>query len=116
MQFLCVRLGSNYFRLSYRWFAKTYSEYFSVENNLRQGKYPVVEGEIKNFIPMPFQGHGEESFDVENSHFSYSDYEMTPGFHNAASHGGPIHEGLRVRISYVGNTILKLEIAQWLLT
>jgi hypothetical protein len=32
------------------------------------------------------------------------------GFNNTSSHGGPIREGLPVRVSYVGNTILKLEI------
>jgi hypothetical protein len=41
---------------------------------------------------------------------SYSDYVVTAGFNNTASHGGPIRQDLPVRISYVGNSIVKLEI------
>ena len=41
----------------------------------------------------------------------YSDYdEVTSGFHNAASHGGPIRPGIHVRIAYLGPTILRLQI------
>jgi hypothetical protein len=43
--------------------------------------------------------------------FSYSDYVIVPCFNNTASHGGPIRDGLRVRIAYSGNCILKLEVA-----
>ncbi len=35
---------------------------------------------------------------------------MTAGFHQSVQHGGPIHEGLQVRIHYLGNDIAKLEI------
>ena len=51
-----------------------------------------------------------ESFAVGGHRFSYSDYVVTSGFHNTASHGGPIHDGLDVRVSYLGNLILRLEI------
>jgi hypothetical protein len=43
--------------------------------------------------------------------FCYSDYEVTAGFNNSASHGGPIREGLPVRVSYIGNTIVRLEVS-----
>jgi hypothetical protein len=61
---------------------------------------------------MPYTGHSEESFTVEGHRFSYSDYIVTSGFHNTASHGGPIREGLHVRVTYSGNLILRLEVAQ----
>ncbi len=35
---------------------------------------------------------------------------LLQAFNNAASRGGPIREGLPVRISHIGNTILKLEV------
>jgi hypothetical protein len=38
---------------------------------------------------------------------------LTPGFHNTASHGGPIKPGLHVRLSYAGNDILRIEVAEW---
>jgi hypothetical protein len=65
---------------------------------------------VRNFKPMPYAGHAEESFDVAGVPFRYSDYQVSVGFNNTASHGGPIREGLPVRISFVGNTILRLEI------
>jgi hypothetical protein len=61
---------------------------------------------------MPYTGHSEESFVVDGKRFSYSDFIVTSGFHNAASHGGPIRAGLYVRVSYIGNVILRLEIAE----
>lgn len=51
-------------------------------------------------------------FTVKAQRFCYSDYEVTPGFHNAASHGGPIRAGIHVRIAYLGPAILRLQIRQ----
>jgi len=53
-----------------------------------------------------------ESFTVGGRRFSYSDYEVTAGFNNTASHGGPIRAGLHVRVTYWGNLILRLEVAR----
>jgi hypothetical protein len=78
---------------------------------LKTGDYRVVEGRVENFEPMPWAGHGDESFDVNGVHFAYSDYVVTSGFNNAASHGGPIRAGLPVRIAYKDGQILRLEIA-----
>jgi hypothetical protein len=93
-------------------FAGTYSGYSSATNALDTGKYSVVEGPVTQFVPMPYTGHSEESFVVDGKRFSYSDFIVTSGFHNAASHGGPIRAGLYVRVSYIGNVILRLEIAE----
>lgn len=76
------------------------------------GDYQVVEGAVSNFHPMPYSGHQNESFSVNGVQFSYSDYVVSPCFNNTTSHGGPIGEGLRVRIAYSGDCILKLEIAR----
>ena len=93
-------------------FLGTYVQYMTATNALRAGRYSIVEGPVTHFVPMPYSGHSEESFVVGGQKFSYSDYIVTAGFHNTASHGGPIHEGLQVRVTYVGDVILKLEIAE----
>jgi hypothetical protein len=46
---------------------------------------------------------------VQSETFCYSDYGITAGFNNSTSHGGPTREGLPVRVSYIGNTIVRLE-------
>jgi len=76
------------------------------------GKVQVVEGSVTSFKPMPAAGHAMESFCVQAKCFEYSDYFVSGGFNNTSSHGGPIKEGLLVRVSYVGNTIVKLEVAR----
>jgi hypothetical protein len=61
---------------------------------------------------MPYEGHDQECFSVHSQRFCYSDYHVTPGFHNTASHGGPIRAGIPVRVAYSGPVILRLDIAK----
>ncbi|MGH9970245.1 MAG: hypothetical protein ACREBG_20950 [Pyrinomonadaceae bacterium] len=61
---------------------------------------------------MPFEGHADETFVVDGHRFSYSDYDETKGFNRTQSHGGPMREGLQVRITHVDGSIVKLEIAR----
>jgi len=53
---------------------------------------------------------------VNGIHFGYIDMIQQNCFHRAAGNGGPIHEGLPVRISYailhVSPCIVKLEVAE----
>ena len=79
---------------------------------LRDPNVQMVEGTVENFVPMPWEGHRIESFDVGGHHFSYADANITPGFHNTASHGGPIKGELHVRLTYLGNDILRIEVAE----
>jgi hypothetical protein len=88
------------------------AEYRYVMNALYDGRYRIIEGPVTDFVPMPYEGHLQESFVVGGHRFSYSDYIVTAGFHNTASHGGPIREGLYVRVSYLDNLILRLEVAE----
>jgi hypothetical protein len=78
---------------------------------LKDGHASVVEGLVSDFTPMPVTGHASESFCVERHCFYYSDFDSSIGFHNAASRGGPIKQDLRLRVSFLGNTILRLEVA-----
>lgn len=76
----------------------------------QKGDYQTVEGAVYDFRPMPYEGHQDECFSVQNQRFCYSDYEIAPGFHNTTSHGGPIREGLAVRIAYRDGRILRLDV------
>jgi hypothetical protein len=91
-------------------FAGTYRDYHAIRKTLDRNQVNIVEGKVTNFRPMPHSGHAMESFCVEGTCFEYSDYVVTSGFNNTASHGGPIREDLQVRISYIGNTIVRLEV------
>ena len=93
-------------------FFMTYREYSAASSAARDDRARVVEGLVTHFIPMPVTGHAMESFCVSDACFNYSDYVMTAGFNTTSSHGGPIREGLPVRVTYLGNTILKLEVAK----
>lgn len=54
---------------------------------LRNGPLSTVEGVVTDFQPMPYEGHRDECFSIQDQRFCYSDYELTPGFHRSASHG-----------------------------
>jgi hypothetical protein len=91
-------------------FSTTFREYTVLRSAYRRSQFSVIEGRVTNFRPMPYQGHQDECFSVQSHRFCYSDYAVMAGFNNSASHGGPIREGLPVRISYVGSTIIRLEV------
>jgi len=93
-------------------FCSTYREYSSLDAARRNGSAKVVEGVVTNFKPMPATGHAMERFCVLAACFEYSDYVVTSGFNNTSSHGGPIREGLPVRVTYIGDSIVKLEVAE----
>ena len=91
-------------------FALTYPDYQTLVNAVDSGQINVVEGKVSDFKAMPLSGHAMERFCVSGVCFEYSDYVVTAGFNNTSSHGGPIREGLPVRVIYVGNCIAKLEV------
>jgi hypothetical protein len=88
-------------------------ESYVARRALRSGTAAVVEGPVQEFHPMPYRGHDTERFRVGNVRFRYSDFSVQSGFNRSSSHGGPIREGLMVRIHYIGQpsqaTILRLE-------
>ena len=99
-------------------FVTTFRDYWDARSTLNDGTAGYVAGVVQNFVPMPQEGHADEHFLVNGVGFSYSDFEISAGFNNTSSHGGPIHEGLPVHIWYMNigngrnNEILKLEIAE----
>ena len=105
--FLCAALFGAFIT-----FRGTTQPYEATAVASRDHRYTVVQGPVTDFVPMPYTGHAHESFLVGGRKFSYSDYILTGCFNTTASHGGPIRPGLVVRVSYSGNCILRLEVAQ----
>jgi hypothetical protein len=91
-------------------FSSMYPRYRYLQRAYQTHQYLLVEGPVEAFNPMPWGGHHDECFSVQRVRFCYSDYGPTPGFNNTSSHGGPIRAGLPVRVSYLGNSILRLDI------
>ena len=85
---------------------RTYRTYVSA---LRDGTASYVEGRISSFVPEPPEGHAAESFVVGGKRFEYSSGTITRTFNHTAASGGPIEEGLEVRIWYVGRGIIKVQ-------
>jgi len=92
-------------------FVLTYRELARLHDVLASGRAQVVEGRVTDFTPMDDFVHKTESFRVGDRWFAYSDAIETGGFNTSSTHGGPIREGLRVRVTYVGGTIVRLEAA-----
>ena len=75
----------------------------------RDGDFGVVEGEVRNFHPVPRGGKGPESFTVAGVRFVYSASDGA-GFNHVALDGGPMRPGQYVRISHRNGRILKIEV------
>lgn len=80
------------------------------------GPYATIEGAVKNYKAFSTTGTAGEQFEVNGTPFGYVDSFQYRCFHKSAANGGPIREGLPVRISYAaqryGNCIVKLEVAE----
>jgi len=92
-------------------FGGSYILYVRLSNAVRSGQARFVEGPVTKFFPMPWWGHRPESFVVNGHEFEYEDYFIKVAFSYPAYRGGPIREGLQVRVWYVGPYIVRLEIA-----
>ena len=93
-------------------FVGTLWAYSDLASAFRDGRCEVTEGVVLDFHPMPYSGHEMEWFVVGGKRFEYSDYVVSAGFNNTASHGGPIHKGVQVRVHHRGNDIARLEVAR----
>ena len=87
--------------------AGTFVDYRKAVNALQNGEAKVVEGRVDHYSQVPTKS---ESFDVNGVKFSYSDNVIIAGFNHTAFHGGPIRQGLPVKIWYWHGQILRLQI------
>ena len=81
---------------------------WDLSRQLESGKATVIAGSVQD-------AHGDsggyECFTVSADRFCYLDGPTSVGFHQAATNGGPIRNGLHVRVSAIGEVIVRLEIA-----
>jgi hypothetical protein len=80
------------------------------KSEYRNGHYSWVEGIVEDFRPEKFPDQRQECFRVQTQRFCYSYFINQPGFHQSADRGGPIHEGLPVRIAFLDDQILRLDV------
>jgi hypothetical protein len=90
-------------------FAGTFIDYRRAVDALQNGEAKVVEGPVAHYWQI---AQKSESFDVQGVRFWYSDGVITAGFNQTAVNGGPIHEGLPVKIWYWHGQILRLQIRE----
>jgi len=76
--------------------------YAQIKNRMENHDYEVCSGPVEQFVPAPSDGHGSETFVVNDVRFEYSDYSATYGYHTTYHHGGVIREnGQEVLIHYL---------------
>ena len=64
------------------------------------GPYRVVEGTVQDYKLVEVSGVHVERFSVNGVGFAYANNGMPQCFHKTAYEGGPIRDGLPVRIAY----------------
>lgn len=118
---LCVILPLVIVLMSFLCIACVY-DYIDTQKNIIKpyfvGEYKTVSGVVEDFEPLPPNGNGSESFEVNGIKFDYSKSSIAyVGYNIESSAGGYINKnGQNVRIRYVyddvydRNLILKLEI------
>jgi hypothetical protein len=89
-------------------FGATYHQYVEQRRALASGHFSVVEGIVTDFSPTSRGG----TFVVAGRKFSYSRYGTTGGYTTENSKGEPPKNGTHIRVTHIGDTILRLEIAR----
>jgi hypothetical protein len=90
----------------------TYIEYTGLLSAEQTGQAFVAEGPVTDFKTIPTRGYTRERFCVQKACFEYSDDVTTSAFHTTRLRGGPVREGLPVRVTYTGDSIIRLEVAK----
>ncbi len=78
---------------------------------LHNGRVLVVEGRVHSFKPgRAMRGSTIECFSVDSQRFCYSEYSLGPAFNDTAAWGGPIRDGLQLRLHHRDRAIVRLEV------
>ena len=87
-------------------------EYDQLRRARERGEFRTIQGYVTNFVAQSADGHPRETFRVGDAVFDYSADDMTSAFHQSAGKGGPIRQGVRVRIADADGSIVRLEVAK----
>ena len=79
-----------------------------LSRQLAEGRAEIIEGPVTIYL----EGGGKsECISVAGRDFCYSDFVVTNGFNRTRALGGPMRDGLQVRLSLIGETIVRVEVA-----
>ena len=119
----CVVVVRNSERVWFAWLLVTLTAAFTIVSSalpltiymkgrraLSTGSYDKVEGRVEHFRPMPAGGHALERFTIRGEEFTYTDYATSPFFHQTRRSGGPVHDGVYLRVFHVDGDIIRLEV------
>jgi hypothetical protein len=81
---------------------------FDLERRMSNGNAEVTTGVVYDARGSNWSW---ECFSVAARVFCYADEASYVGFHQTAANGGPIRNGIQVRVTSIGNAIVRLEIA-----
>lgn len=81
---------------------------FELARELSAGDASVVTGMVQDTTGGDWSW---ECFAVESHQYCFDGGPTSIGFHQIAASGGPIRDGLQVRVSSIGDVIVRLEIA-----
>lgn len=82
---------------------------FGAAAALESGDYAVAEGPLEKLVEQPWKGHASSLFTVGAVRFAYFDYDaLSEG--GRITQAGCLKNGAPVRVSYRGNTILRIEL------
>lgn len=77
---------------------------------LSNGQYAVIEGRVENLRPPGSGRDPKESFSISGHRFEYSSYRTTTCFNLTTPRGGPIREGMMIRVKFIDECILRIEL------
>lgn len=83
----------------------------SLSRQLAAGDATVTDGTVYATAEGGGRGGAWECFSLADQRYCYGTGFFDVGFHQTAGTGGPIRDGLQVRVSSIGGVIVRLEVA-----
>ena len=72
----------------------------------------IVEGRLDRYHCKISGTHDTLPVKLDRNSFEYSNIFVTAALHNSASPGGPIHADSKMRVAFVGNDVVRLDVQQ----
>jgi hypothetical protein len=85
----------------------------SFKDDYASKNYETTEGIVRVLRTQPEHGHAPgDLIKVGTREFEVNYFTRTPGYKLTLSHNGRLAEGVKVRLSHIDNTILKIEVVE----